>query len=316
MDFMAYYLETINRRVLEEPKAFVRECDEKYDKNVIDASLKIADNIKRSRIVLLSGPSGSGKTTTAKNIEAALEKIGIVTHTVSLDDYFRDVSPETTPRDENGNYDFESPECLDIPLLTQHFLDLDMGREIMVPKFEFRNQKRNPTRARPLRLAENEIAIFEGIHALNEKITSHGEGRFATKVYISARSNIELNGRVVFKGTWMRITRRAVRDMKFRGASPAATFGMWESVRRGEKKYISPFKNSADIIFDSSLQYEVAVLKKYRDVLFSDIPKDTLRYEEIREMERAFDLFEQLDESYVPGTSLLREFIGDGIHQY
>jgi len=313
---MAYKLEEINRRVLREPEEFVGECDEAYARNVIRASEKIAENIKKSRIVLLSGPSGSGKTTTAKNIEAALEKMGIVTYTISLDDYFRDVDPDTSPRDENGDYDFESPECLDIPLLTQHFLDLDLGREIMVPKFEFKRQKRNPDRAMPLRLAENEIAIFEGIHALNEKITSHGEGRFATKVYISARSNIESQGEVVFKGTWMRITRRALRDMQFRGAGPAVTFKMWENVRRGEKKYISPYKNSADIIFDSSLPYEVPALKPFAKDLFKDIAEDTLRYNEIRAIEKAFDLFEPLDERYIPKTSLLREFIGGGIYHY
>jgi len=313
---MAYRLEEINRRVLEEPEAFVGECDAKYNSNVERAAEIIARNINKSRIVLLSGPSGSGKTTTAKNIETALEKMDIVTHTISLDNYFRDVDPDTTPRNENGEYDFESPECLDIPLLTQHFLDLDTGREIMVPKFEFKKQKRNPDRAVPLRLAENEIVIFEGIHALNDKITSHGEGRFATKIYISARSNVESNGEVVFKGTWMRITRRVLRDMQFRGSSPAATFRMWGNVRRGEKKYISPFKNSADVIFDSSLPYEVSALKPYSKAFFRDIPEDTMRYKEIMDIEKAYELFEPLDERYIPATSLLREFMGGGVYHY
>lgn len=314
---MAYLLDDINRRVLEEPEAFVRECDAVYEGNVSRAAEVILSNMDRSRIVLLSGPSGSGKTTTAKNIELALEEKGIITHTISLDNYFRDVDPETAPRDENGDYDFESPDCLDIPLLAQHFLDLDMGREVLIPKFEFKNQKRNPDRAVPLQLNKNEIAIFEGIHALNEKLTLHGEGRYATKVYISARSNVEHNGRVVFKGTWMRITRRAIRDKQFRGASAADTFRMWDNVRRGEKKYISPFKNTADIIFDTSLPYEVPALKRMAAELFvEDIDSKTPRIQEIRELEKAFDLFEELDESFVPPTSLLREFMGGGIHSY
>jgi uridine kinase len=314
---MAYLLEEINRRVLEEPEAFVRESDAVYEANVRRAADAILANMPRSRIVLISGPSGSGKTTTAKNIELELVGKGVITHTISLDNYFRDVDPETSPRDENGDYDFESPNCLDIPLLTQHFQDLDMGREVMVPKFEFRNQRRNPDRAVPLRLNRNEIAIFEGIHALNDKLTLHGEGRLATKVYVSARSNIEHGGRVVFKGTWMRIIRRAIRDKQFRGAGAAYTFKLWENVRRGEKKYISPFKNTADIIFDTSLPYEVPALKRIAAELFADkIDPEIPRYQEVRQIEKAFELFEELDVSFVPPTSLLREFMGGGIHIY
>jgi len=314
---MAFLLEEINRRVLEDPEEFVRESDAVYEANVRRAAEVILKNIDRSRIVLLSGPSGSGKTTTAKNIELVLEEKGVITHTISLDDYFRDVDPETSPRDEKGDYDFESPDCIDIPLLTQHFIDLDMGREVMIPKFEFINQKRNPDRAVPLRLNKNEIAIFEGIHALNDKLTLHGEGRIATKIYISARSNVEHEGRVVFKGTWMRIIRRAIRDKQFRGAGAAYTFKLWDNVRRGEKKYISPFKNTADIIFDTSLPYEVPALKRMAAELFvDDIDPNIPRYHEVRQIEKAFALFEELDEYFVPPTSLLREFMGGGIHSY
>ena len=313
---MVYRLEDINRRVLEDPERFVQECDTAYEKNVLRAAEAIVANIERSRIVLLSGPSGSGKTTTAKNIELALKKFGIVTHTISLDNYYKDVDPEKTPRNADGIYDFESPELLDTELLVQQFLDLDQGKEISIPKFEFKNQKRNPDRAVPLHLNDNEIAIFEGIHALNDRLTAHGEGRLAEKIYISARSNIEKDGKVVFKGTWKRIIRRAIRDRKYRDASAQETFMMWDNVRRGEKKYISPFKHTADIMFNTALPYEVPALKRFAKDLFDDIAPETPRYNEIRQLEKALELFEDLDEKYIPRTSLLREFIGGGIHSY
>ncbi len=306
---MAYKLEEINRRVREEPAEFVAECDRKYFGNVRRAAETIAGNIGKSRVVLLSGPSGSGKTTTAHNIDAELERMGIKTHTISLDDYYKDVDPETSPRDEWGNYDFESPECLDIELLTKHFNMIGAKETIYVPKFIFTEQRRDPVETRPLHIGENEVAIFEGIHALNSDVCGHGEGKNATKVYISARSNIEENG-VVFKGTWIRILRRAIRDRQFRGTSPAETFGMWENLRRGEKKYISPHKNSADVIFDSSLQYEVSVLKTFADGLFDGIRENVPRYNEIMKLRDALELFEPLSADYLPPTSLIREFIG------
>ncbi len=313
---MTYKLDEINSRVLEDPVGFVEECDRVYEKNVLRAAEAIVANMERSRVVLLSGPSGSGKTTTAKNIKLALEKFGIVTHTISLDNYYKDVDPEKTPRNADGVYDFESPDLLDTELLVQQFLDLDMGKEIIIPKFEFKNQKRNPDRAVPLHLNDNEIAIFEGIHALNDRLTAHGEGRLAEKIYISARSNVEKDGKIVFKGTWKRIIRRVIRDRQFRGASAAETFMMWDNVRRGEKLYISPFKNTAHVIFNTALPYEVPALKPFVKDLFDNIPPGTPRYNEIKRIEKAFNLFEELDEKYIPKTSLLREFIGGGIHSY
>lgn len=313
---MAYLLNEINRRVKVDPLAFVLESDAGYEKNVETTADLILNHMGESRIVLLSGPSGSGKTTTAKNLELALEKRGVETHTVSMDNYFLDVDPVTSPRDEHGEYDFESPACLDSQLLQHHFAELDHGREVMIPKFDFTIQKRRPEKAVPLRLGEHEIAIFEGIHALNDQITGANGGSHAAKVYISARSDIINDGKVIFKGTWMRIVRRAIRDMQFRGAAPSVTFKMWESVRRGEKKYISPYKQKADVIFDTALPYEVPLLKNYSDRLFTGLDPTISRYAEILDIQQALCLFEALDEAYVPPTSLLREFIGGGSHRY
>ena len=249
---MAYSLKEINEAVCSDPKGFVEECDAAYNKKIEAAARRIADNRSKSRIVLLSGPSGSGKTTTAKKIEAKLEEMGIQSHAIAMDNYFQTVDPETAPRNRDGLIDYESPFCLDMDLLNRHFKMLDRGEKIHIPKFEFARQMRSAIKSSPLRLGKDEIAIFEGIHALNDIIT--GKNPDAMKVYISARSNVvDSAGKVAFKGTWMRLARRTVRDAKFRAWEPSVTIKMWANVRRGEKLYISPFKDNADIQFDSSL---------------------------------------------------------------
>ena len=264
---MAYSLKEINEAVRSDPKGFVEECDAAYNKKIEAAAKKIADNRVNSRIVLLSGPSGSGKTTTAKKIEAKLEEMGIHSHAIAMDNYFQTVDPETSPRNREGQIDYESPFCLDMDLLNRHFAMLDRGEKIHIPKFEFARQMRSAIKSRPLQLGKDEIAIFEGIHALNDIIA--GKNPSAMKVYISARSNIvDENGQIAFKGTWMRLARRTVRDAKFRAWEPDVTIKMWPNVRRGEKLYISPFKDNANIQFDSSLPYEVSVVKSFAQPLF------------------------------------------------
>ena len=166
----------------------------------------------------------------------------------------------------------------------------------------------------PLRLGKNEIAIFEGIHALNDDIA--GRHPEATKLYISARSNVNEGAQLRFKGTWMRLTRRTVRDYQFRGTDAAQTLVMWTNVRRGEKLYISPFKNRADIIFDSSLPYEVSVMRNFAPPILKSVPEDNERYQEMMDLMAAFDCFEPIDPALVAGDSLLREFIGGGTYQY
>lgn len=308
---MAYDLERINDRARIDPRGFVAECDAKYEKNVCRAAEQIIGNIARSHLVLLSGPSGSGKTTTAHNIERELERRGVNTHTISLDDYYRDVDPLTTPRNAQGEYDFESPELLDLPLLAEHFRALDAGEEIVIPHYNFDMRRRDPAGARTLRLSKNEVAIFEGIHALNSGITGHGSGENAAKVYISARSNVESAGRTVFKGTWMRILRRVIRDERFRSTPAERTFAMWENLRVGEKKYISPYKSRADIVFDSSLEYEVCALKPFAGGIFDRLPEGMPRMREALELKEALELFEPIDAAILPRSSLIREFIGD-----
>ena len=312
---MAYSLKEINDAIRNDPKGFVEECDAAYNKKIEKAARQIADNRANSRIVLLSGPSGSGKTTTAKKIEAKLEEMGIHSHAIAMDNYFQTVDPETAPRNREGQIDYESPFCLDMDLLNRHFAALDRGEKIHIPKFEFARQMRSAVKSKPLQLGSDEIAIFEGIHALNDIIT--GKNPAAMKLYISARSNIlDEEGKTVFKGTWMRLARRTVRDAKFRAWEPDVTVKMWANVRRGEKLYISPFKDNADIQFDSSLPYEVSVVKNYAQPLFEKLhlTPDMERYEEVGHLVEAYPKLETLDEKYVAADSLIREFIGGGIY--
>ena len=208
---MAYQLQEINKRIRTDVEEFLAECDAGYAQRVSLAADKILSNLERSPIVLLSGPSGSGKTTTAMKIAEELRRRGVNSHAVAMDNYFVTLNRRTAPRTPDGDIDLESPLCLDMELLDQHFTALSRGEEILIPRYEFARQMRNDSLGTPLKLGKNEIAIFEGIHALNDDITTvHPE---AFKLYISARSNIvDDAGKVIFKGTWMRLCRRSVRD--------------------------------------------------------------------------------------------------------
>ena len=305
---MAYQLEEINRAVRQDKLGFMEACDAEYQKKVEQAADLICKNMKLSPVVLLSGPSGSGKTTTAHKITAELQRRGVGTHTISMDDYFVRRDPSTAPRTPEGEIDYESPEMMDLQLLSQHFAQLTRGEEILVPHFEFARQMRNDSKAVPLKLGKDEVAIFEGIHALNTKLTAGHPN--ATRLYISARSNV-MDGEVLrFKGTWMRLTRRAVRDFNFRGTDIVGTLDMWANVRRGEKLYISPYKHTAHMLFDSSLPYEVSVMACYARPLMAAVPQENQRRHELLELVRAFDWFETIEPGLVPKDSLLHEFIG------
>ena len=181
---MAYQLQEINKRVHSDVKEFLEECDANYAQRVSLAADKILGNLERSPIVLLSGPSGSGKTTTAMKIAEELKRRGVNSHAVSMDNYFVTINRRTAPRTPEGEIDYESPKCLDMDLLDRHFTALSNGEEVIVPKFEFARQMRNDSLGTPLKLGKNEIAIFEGIHALNDDIA--GRHPEATKLYISA----------------------------------------------------------------------------------------------------------------------------------
>ena len=302
-----FSLKQINEAIRSDPAAFAQECDELFAKKVENAAKKIADHRAESHIILLSGPSGSGKTTTALKIEERLEEMGIETHTVSMDNYFNTIDPDTAPRNREGAIDYESPFCLDINLLNQHFAMLDRGELIHIPKYEFARQMRSDIFAQPMCLGKDEMAIFEGIHALNDIIV--GKNPKAFKLYIAARSNIrDEDGSIIFDKSWIRLCRRIVRDFKFRGSDAAFTLKMWENVRRGERLYISPYKENADIMFDSSLALSVSALKPFVMPLLEEIPRG--KYKVVEDILKGLEKIEPLDEKYIPAKSLSREFIG------
>ena len=311
---MSYSLTEINFKTVADPKGFLEECDAIYNAEINDAAEKILAHLAVCPIVLLSGPSGSGKTTTSMKIAEKLRERGVNTYHVGLDDYFNTLRPDTAPRTPEGDIDLESPLCLDMELLNKHFSMLERGERIYVPKYEFSRQMRILEPSKSICLKTDEVVVIEGIHALNDMITDvHPE---AFKLYISARSNVEFEGRVVFRRYWFRLVRRLVRDSKFRGTDPQDTMRMWANVIRGEKNYISPFKHKADYRFDSSFAYEPAVFNEVATKLFQSVPKGIERFENLRKVLPALQLFGQIDESLVAPDALIREFIGGGIYEY
>ena len=308
---MAYKLDEINLKTVSDPIGFMEECDQLYRDRVEEAVDLILENKRQSPIILLSGPSGSGKTTTSMKIAEALEMRGVHTYYVGMDDYFKTVD-HTTPRTPEGDLDLESPLCLDMELLNRHFEQLAKGERIYVPKYEFSRRMRIQEPSKAIKLGRDEMVVFEGIHALNSMITDvHPE---AFKLYISARSDVEYQGRLVFKRTWFRLVRRMVRDFKFRGSDPQDTMSMWANVRRGELNYISPFKDKANFRFDTSFAYELPVFNSTATELFRSVPEGIERFEELRRVLPALQMFGHIPEEDVAPDALIREFIGGGIY--
>ena len=291
---MSYQIQEINRRIQADPKEFVDACDAAYAEKIERAARAIAENVRTCPIVLLSGPSGSGKTTTAMKIAEALRGMGIGSQSLAMDDYFRTVNPRTAPRTPEGDIDFESPACLDMDLLGKHLNALARGEEIHLPRYNFVTRVQSGPIGRPMRLGKDEVVVCEGIHALNDDIAAYCPDAF--RLYISARSVVvDGDGQEIFKGTWMRLLRRLVRDSNFRGTPAAATLDMWANVRRGEKRFISPFKERANLMFDSSFPCEVSIMKNFAAPLLAAVPEGAERYTEIRSILPALDRFETIN---------------------
>ncbi|MCL2003844.1 MAG: nucleoside kinase [Oscillospiraceae bacterium] len=292
-----------------DPRGFIAECDHVLNGRLTRAAAAIATGQAQRPVVLLAGPSGSGKTTTAHKLAEELEWIGVGARVVSMDNYFLTVDKDTHPRDAKGEIDYESPDCLDIPLLSRHFDALTAGEEVNVPYFDFTVQSRDMARAKPLRLKSGEVAIFEGIHALNPLLLG-GCPQTKCRVYVSARANVRDGSALMYKGTWIRLTRRIIRDAKFRGWDGGTTMKVWANVRRGEKKHISPYKGSADITIDTALAYEIPVLRDFALDLFQNVPADAERYGELSQIAPLLEQFPSLPSDLVSKRALIREFIG------
>ncbi len=281
-----------------------------HEKKIAEIAQKIKDR-KDVRMVLIAGPSSSGKTTFANKLGMALRVQGIKPVTLSTDNYF--VERQDNPKDSDGNYDFECIEAIDTKLFNQQLLDLLNGKEVDLPTFDFLVGSKKYL-GNKLKLESDEILVIEGIHCLNDKLTNLIPKENKFKVYISDLTvlNIDYYNRISTTDT--RLIRRMVRDFNFRGYSALHTLKMWKSVNRGEQKNIFPYQEEADCMFNSSIVYELAALKKYAMPLLEEITNDNPEYSEARRLISMLQYFDEVDSEWIPNNSLLREFIGGSIY--
>ncbi|MBR1928809.1 MAG: nucleoside kinase [Paludibacteraceae bacterium] len=267
----------------------------------------------RPKFVLISGPSSSGKTTFSKRLVIQLRVNGIQPVVISMDNYF--VNREDTPKDENGEYDFEDINALDLKLFRQHVNDLLDGKEISLPTFNFEDGKRYFL-GNKLRIEEDNIIILEGIHALNPDLIPDVP-RFATfRIYVSALTTINLDNHNWIPTTDTRLLRRIVRDYRYRNYSAQETIARVASVRRGEEKWIYPYQENADVMFNSALLFELAVLKRHAEQILAEVPKYCDEYTEAYRLKKFLQYFISIPEKEIPPTSLLREFVGGSSFRY
>jgi len=272
----------------------------------------IADEItsdKNIKIVLIAGPSSSGKTTLAQRLSIQLRVNGKKTYAVSLDDYF--VDRHLTPKNEKGEYDFETIKALDLDLFNEQLIDLMAGEEVQIPVYNFKEGSREYTRE-PVRLTNDHIIIIEGIHGLNDELTANIPQVNKFKVYISALTQLNIDRHNRISTSDLRLLRRIVRDYTHRGNNAIKTMELWDNVIKGTEKYIFPYQENADAIFNSALVYELCVLKKYAEPIIMEIDEDSCFYSERQRLLKFLSYFLPIeDESAIPNTSILREFIGE-----
>lgn len=284
------------------------------EKQVAKIAEKIADGYKEGiRIVLISGPSSSGKTTFCKRLQVQLTTNLLHPVGISLDDYF--LNREDTPKDEHGEYDFESLYALDLPYFNKDLKKLLSGEEIDLPTFNFDTGQR-VFKGKKLKLRENSILVIEGIHALNPELTEFIDDKYKYRVYVSVLTSISLDNHNWIPTTDNRLLRRIIRDYRFRGYSAEDTINRWPSVRRGEDKWIFPYQENADAMFNSAMLYELAALRKFAEPILAQVPESSKANAEAYRLLRFLRYFNYIPTEELPGTSLLREFLGGGSFKY
>ncbi len=298
----------LNRKI----KDFVTITETFQNKCFAEAADAIAK--KDAKVVLIAGPSSSGKTTSSKKLSQQLQVIGLKPHVISLDDYY--VERVNTPRDADGNYDYECLEALDVALLNENLLDLFNGKQVEIPNYDFVEGKRNYNGKNIIQLQKNDILILEGIHGLNDKLTPKIDAGSKFKVYVSALTQLNLDDLNRVSTSDNRLVRRIVRDSQFRGKSAAETISMWPSVHKGERLHIFPFQNNADIMINTALDYELSVLRVYAEPLLRCVSPLQKEYAEATRLLRFLINFCPVPSNFVPGQSLLREFIGGSEFKY
>ncbi|NLZ31609.1 MAG: nucleoside kinase [Firmicutes bacterium] len=296
-------------RLIEEGQGaeVIRVAEALHEKKIAQIADIISDRVPEVRVILIAGPSSSGKTTFAQRLRIQLLVNGLRPQSISTDDYFLD--RELTPLDESNKPDFEHIEAVDLPLFNEHLLRLIEGQEVEIPTYNFHTGKRE-YRGRKIRLGENQPLIIEGIHSLNEALTSSIPRRHKFKIYISALTALNIDRHTRIHTTDTRLLRRIVRDAQFRGSSALETIRRWPSVRRGEERNIFRFQEEADIMFNSALVYELAVIKRQAEFLLEQIDCSHPEHVDARRLLSFLSFFLPLDAALVPSNSLLREFIG------
>lgn len=280
---------------------------------------KIADDIATryrqggARVVLIAGPSSSGKTTSSKRLAIQLITNYIVPKVISLDNYF--VDRAHTPRDENGDYDYEALHALDLDQFNADITDLIAGKEVKMPTYNFETGKRE-YRGNTLKLEHNNILLMEGIHGLNPELTAHIPDEMKYRLFVSALTTLNIDDHNWIPTSDNRLLRRIVRDYKYRAVSARDTIARWGSVRRGEEKWIFPYQENADATFNSSLLFELAVMKSYVEPVLRQVPNNCPEFSEAHRLLQFMSYFEPLAERDVPSTSLLREFLGGSSFHY
>ena len=277
---------------------------------------KIADEIaqrKGIKLVLIAGPSSSGKTTTCKRLSVQLAVNGIKPVNISLDDYFLD--RDKTPKDEKGDYDFEHLHALNLPLLNEQLTALFNGEEVELPRYNFQKGC-SEWSGKKLQLKGNEVLVVEGIHALNPELTSEIPNEQIFRVYASALTTILLDNHNYVPTTDNRLLRRIIRDYKYRGVDAQETIRRWPSVRAGENKWIFPFQENADAMFNTAMLFELAVIKSQAEPLLEQVPENSKEYAEAYRLLKFLRYIRPIPETQIPPTSLLREFLGGSSFNY
>ncbi len=277
---------------------------------------RIADEIasrKDIKLILLAGPSSSGKTTTCKRLSIQLVANGLKPLQISLDDYF--INRVQTPLDENGEYDYESIYALNLELINEQFNALFRGEEVELPKYDFQLGVSKPS-GKKVRMKENNVLVVEGIHALNPELTAHIPEKQKYRVYVSALTTILLDDHNYIPTTDNRLLRRIIRDYKYRGVDARDSIRRWPSVRSGENKWIFPFQENADAVFNSAMLFELAVIKQQAEPLLEQVPENCEEYSEAYRLRKFLKYIRPIPNKDIPPTSLLREFLGGSSFRY
>jgi len=284
-----------------------------HEKKVASIADLISQRAEKVRFVLVSGPSSSGKTTFSKRLSIQLIVSGLKPIVISLDNYF--VNRDDTPLDANGDWDFEHLHSLDLSLFNQHLKQLLNGEEIEIPFFNFEDGKRY-YKGEKLKLQDDSILIMEGIHALNPELIPDIPPETTFKIYVSALTTISIDNHNWIPTTDTRLLRRIIRDYRFRNYSARETIARWPSVRRGEEKWIFPYQENADVLFNSALLFELAVLKRHAEPILAEVPKYCDEYTETHRLIKFLNYFVPIHDREIPPTSLLREFVGGSSFRY